>query len=260
MTRPAIFISGSARGIGRATAQRFADAGYLVGVYDVDAEAVAVALAELGENAVGGQLDVTKPAQWRKALKDFTAASGGRLDILVNNAGILRAGDFSEVALAAHHLTIDINVNGVINGAYAAHPYLKATPGSQMVNLCSASAIYGQPDIAVYSASKFAVRGLTESLELEWRKDGIKVQAVWPLWVATDLLSGNHAGSTETLGVKLTVDDVAQGIWKATRPQRKVGLPRVHTAIGFPAKFLAGGAQVVPNFVTREINKRLSKA
>ena len=259
MTRPAVLISGSAKGIGRATAQRFAAEGYLVGIYDVDDQGVVQALNELGDCAVGGHLDVTKPGDWKKALAAFTKASGGRLDILINNAGILRSGPFHEVPLAAHHLTMDINVGGVINGAYAAYPYLKATPGSQVVNLCSASAIYGQPDIASYSASKFAVRGLTEALELEWRGEDIRVQAVWPLWVNTGLLDDNHASSTETLGVNLTVDDVANEIWKVTRPRGRVGLPRVHTAVGFPAKFLATGASVVPNFVSREINKRLSK-
>ena len=266
MTKPAVLITGSAAGIGRATAAKFAEEGYLVGVYDIDEGGVATALMELGESAVGGRLDVTDPADWEKALAHFGEASGGRLDILVNNAGVLRAGRFAEVDLAKHHFTVEVNVNGVINGCHAAYPLLKATPGSQVVNLCSASAIYGQPEIASYSASKFAVRGLTEALELEWRKEGIKVQAVWPLWVNTDLLSGNHATSTETLGVHLTVDDVAAEIWKVTRPARKVagllpvGLPRVHTAVGFPAKALATTASLVPGFVSREVNKRLSHA
>lgn len=266
VTQPAVLITGSAAGIGRATAEKFAAEGYLVGIYDVDEAAVARALEELGDSAVGGRLDVTDPAQWEQALTQFTGASGGRLDVLVNNAGILRAGRLAEVALAQHHLTIDVNVKGVINGCHAAYPHLKATEGSQVVNLCSASAIYGQPEIASYSASKFAVRGLTEALELEWRKEGIRVQAVWPLWVNTDLLTGNHATSTDTLGVNLTVDDVAEEIWRVTRPPRKalgrlpLGLPSVHSAVGLPAKALASTANLVPSFVSREVNKRISHA
>lgn len=259
MSQPAIFITGSAAGIGRATAKKFADEGYLVGIYDIDEVGVKSAVAEIGANAVGGRLDVTDPAGWDTALAEFTAASGGRLDILVNNAGVLRSGRFAEVDLAKHHFTVDVNVNGVINGCHAAYRYLKATPGAQVVNLCSASAIYGQPEIASYSASKFAVRGLTEALELEWRSEGIRVQAVWPLWVATDLLTGNDSTSQATMGVRLTVDDVAKEIWKITRPRRlPVGLPRVHTAVGFPAKFLATTASIVPDFVSREVNKRLN--
>lgn len=260
MTQPAIFISGSAAGIGRATAKKFAAEGYLVGIYDIDEVGVRSALAEIGSNAVGGRLDVTDPASWESALTEFTDASGGRLDVLVNNAGVLRSGRFAEVDLAQHHFTVEVNVGGVINGCHAAFPYLKATPGAQVVNLCSASAIYGQPEIASYSASKFAVRGLTEALELEWHGEGIRVQAVWPLWVQTDLIAGNTSTSQETMGVRLSVDDVAKEIWRITRPRRRIGLPRVHTAVGFPAKFLATTASVVPDFVSREVNKRISQA
>lgn len=265
MTKPAVLISGSAAGIGKATAERFAAEGWFVGVYDVDVAGAEALVESLGSaTATGGRLDVTEPEEWEQALADFTAASGGRLDLLINNAGILRTGRLVEVPLSQHHLTIDINVNGVINGCWTAYPYLKATPGSGVINICSASAIYGQPEIASYSASKFAVRGLTEALELEWRKEGIKVQAVWPLWVDTGLLDGNHATSTDTMGVNLTVDDVAEQILALTRQPSgllgKVKPPKVHTAVGLPAKTLATLADVVPSFVSREVNRFISKA
>ena len=268
MSKPAVFISGSAAGIGRRTAERFAAEGWFVGVYDVDVDGATALVAELGaDRAAGGRLDVTDPEQWQHALADFTAASGGRLDLLINNAGILRAGRLVDVPLAQHHLTVDVNVNGVINGCVTAYPYLKATPGSGVINVCSASAIYGQPEIASYSASKFAVRGLTEALELEWRKDGIRVQAVWPLWVNTALLDGNDATSTHTMGVNLTVDDVADQILAMVkRPGLIDGLldrvtpAKVHTAVGLPAKALATLADVVPSFVSRELNKRINHA
>ncbi|MFT4288658.1 SDR family oxidoreductase [Nocardioides sp.] len=269
-SRPAILVSGSAAGIGRATVERFAAAGWLVGVYDVDVPGVERAVAELEDvhgagAAVGGALDVTDVEQWHRALAEFAEVSGGRLDLLVNNAGILRAGRFADVPLAAHHLTIEINVGGVVNGCHAAYPYLKATPGAQVINLCSASAIYGQPEIASYSASKFAVRGLTEALELEWRKEGIRVQAVWPLWVNTALLEGNDTTSASTMGVRLTVEDVAEQIFDIAKPPSLVGRAlgrvapaRVHTAVGLPAKALALTADLVPSFLSREVNKRIN--
>jgi len=262
VTKPAVFITGAAQGIGRATAERFAAEGWFVGLYDIAAEQAREAAAELGpESAVGGALDVTEPEQWARALEEFTGASGGGLDLLLNNAGILRAGRFAEVPLVEHHLTVAINVDGVINGCHAAYPYLRATPGAGVINVCSASAIYGQPEIASYSASKFAVRGLTEALELEWRKEGIRVQAVWPLWVDTGLLDGNDATSTNTLGVNLTVDDVAEQILAMTKDRgllRRV--PKVHTAVGFPARALRTAADLVPSVLTREVNRLISKA
>jgi NAD(P)-dependent dehydrogenase (short-subunit alcohol dehydrogenase family) len=267
--RPAVLVSGSAAGIGRATVERFARAGWLVGVYDIDDAGVERAAREVadahGEDAVvGGHLDVTEPAQWEAALAGFTEASGGRLDVLVNNAGVLHGGRFAEVPLAAHRRTIEINVQGTINGCHAAHPYLRATPGACVVNLCSASAIYGQAELASYSASKFAVRGLTEALELEWRKEGIRVRAVWPLFVATAMTDGLHIASTDALGVRLTAEDVAEEVFAAALPRTgrlaRVLPPRVHTAVGRPAKALAVAADLVPSFVSREVNRRIARS
>lgn len=267
--RPAVLVSGSAAGIGRAIVERFAAAGWLVGVYDVDTVGVDRAVAELaaahgGDAVVGGRLDVTEPTQWEAALAEFAEASGGRLDLLVNNAGVLHGGRFAEVPLPAHQQTIDVNVKGVLHGCHVAHPYLRATPGAGVINLCSASAIYGQAELASYSASKFAVRGLTEALELEWRKEGIRVQAVWPLFVATAMTDGLHIASTESLGVRLTPADVADEVFAMARPRtglrRRLLPPRVHTAVGFPAKALAASADLVPSFVSREINRRIARS
>ncbi|MFJ9392790.1 SDR family oxidoreductase [Nocardioides sp. NPDC101246] len=272
-TKKSLFVSGSAQGIGKAIVEKFASEGWFVGVYDIDAElardvaqSIASGSASAGilgsDNAVGGALDVTDPASWNAALEEFATAAGGRLDLLVNNAGILRAGRLADVDLAQHHQTIEINVNGVINGCHTAYPYLRATPGSGVINVCSASAIYGQPEIASYSASKYAVRGLTEALELEWRKEGIRVQAVWPLWVKTALLDGNAASSHETLGIRLTVEDVADQVWEMAQPRKGLRgrLPKVHTTVGLPARALSTAADLAPNLFVREVNRFITRA
>ncbi|MGH3351136.1 MAG: SDR family oxidoreductase [Nocardioides sp.] len=261
-SKKALFVSGSAQGIGKAIVERFAAAGWFVGVYDLDAALAKEVAASLGEAAaIGGAVDVTDPDSWKAALEEFATAAGGRLDLLVNNAGILRAGRLADVDLAKHRQTIDINVNGVINGCHTAYPYLRATPGSGVINVCSASAIYGQPEIASYSASKYAVRGLTEALELEWRKEGIRVQAVWPLWVKTAMLEDNAASSHETLGVRLTVEDVADQVWEMAQPRKGLfRLPKVHTAVGFPAKALSTAADLAPNVFAREVNRFITRA
>jgi NAD(P)-dependent dehydrogenase (short-subunit alcohol dehydrogenase family) len=267
-TRLAVLVSGSASGIGRAIVGRFARAGWLVGVFDIDADGVERAVRELTEEhgagtAVGGVLDVTAPTQWEAAVADFTRASDGRLDLLVNNAGILVGGRFADVPLADHLRTVDVNIKGVLAGCHAAHAALRATPGSGVINLCSASAIYGQAELASYSASKFAVRGLTEALEIEWREEGIRVQAVWPLFVATAMTEDLHIASTDSLGVHLTPDDVAEQVFRMARPRRGLGrlLPRgVHTAVGLPAKAMAVAADVTPSFVSRAVNRRIARS
>lgn len=144
----------------------------------------------------------------------------------------------------------------MINGCHAAYPLLKATPGAHVINLCSASAIYGQPELATYSASKFAVRGLTEALDLEWAEDDITVRAVWPLFVQTDMVVGMDIGSTRKLGVKLTADDVAEAILAATRPSRR---PRgVHIPVGLQAKVAFAAADLAPSWIARIANRRIT--
>ena len=260
MDTPTIFISGAAAGIGRATALLFARRGYRVGAYDVDLAGLASLREEItgagGEVSIG-QLDVTEAADWAQQLEAFTGASR-RLDVLINNAGVLSSGRFEEIALQTQRRIVDVNVYGVMAGLHTAFPYLRGTRGSQVVNLCSASAIYGQPELATYSATKFAVRGLTEALELEWRRYGIRVIAMWPLFVATAMVDGVETGSTRSLGVHLSAEDVAESIFAATRSRSR--LARVHYPVGRQTKVLASLSQVSPNWVQRLMNKAVTRS
>ena len=255
----AAFITGAAAGIGRATALRFAAAGYLVACTDVDEPGLATLAADseaAGNSVWTAALDVRDPAGWAARLAEFTEVSSGRLDVLVNNAGVLRIGRFADVDLDVHLRTVRVNVDGVINGCHAAYPYLRATPGAHVVNLCSASAIYGQPELATYSATKFAVRGLTEALDLEWAADEITVTALWPLFVDTPMLHQRHAASTESLGVRLSAQDVADAVLDAVRPRRA---HRVHRGVGRQARLMRAAATVTPGWLLRLSNKRIAK-
>ena len=260
-TVPRVFISGAAAGIGRATAVTFARRGYRVGAYDVDLAGLATLreqiTAEGGDVAIGS-LDVTDAADWAQQLEAFTGPAR-RLDILVNNAGVLSSGRFEEIGLATQRRMVDVNVYGTMAGLHTAFPYLRETAGAQVVNLCSASAIYGQPELAVYSSTKFAVRGLTEALELEWRRHDIRVIAMWPLFVATAMVDGLQTGSSKSLGVHLTADDVAGEIFAATHPNR-TWLAQVHYPVGRQTKVFAGLAQVSPNWIQRLLNKSVSRS
>ncbi|MGI9126122.1 MAG: SDR family oxidoreductase [Mycobacterium sp.] len=256
---PTVFISGAAAGIGRATALAFARRGYRVGAYDIDLGGLATLREEItarGGDVTIGQLDVSDAADWSAQLETFAGPSR-RLDILVNNAGVLSSGHFEEIPLATQRRMVDINVYGTMAGLHTAFPYLRDTKGAQVVNLCSASAIYGQPDLATYSSTKFAIRGLTEALELEWRRHDIRVMAMWPLFVATAMVDGLETGSTKSLGIHLTADDVAEEIYAATHPSR-TWLPKVHYPVGRQTKVFAGLAQVSPNWVQRLLNKTVS--
>ncbi|MFA5122372.1 SDR family oxidoreductase [Zavarzinia sp.] len=221
-----IFITGAARGIGAATARRFAKAGWFVGLADLDAAGVAALSAEIGANrSFHAVLDVTDLDAFRKVLGDFVAAAGGRLDVLLNNAGIAKFAAFENIDPAFHAKTIDVNLKGVVNGFTAALPFLKKTAGSHVISLCSASALYGTPGLAVYSATKFAVRALTEALSQEFAGYGIKVSDVMPGFVATDMVHSQGKEADKAVskmgGVAHTPEDIAELIWRAANGDKR---------------------------------------
>jgi NADP-dependent 3-hydroxy acid dehydrogenase YdfG len=258
----AVFITGAAAGIGRATALTFARKGFTVGGYDIDEvglKTLADDIDRLGGRALTGHLDVTDPDEMAQRVGEFAKAAGDRLDVMINNAGILRAGRFEGMDLRGHFKEIDVNTKGVVNGLHAAFPYLRETPNSVVVNLASASAIYGQPELANYSATKFFIRGITEALDIEWNRYGIRVIAIWPLYVQTAMTDHIKTGTTESLGIRLTAQDVADAIMNATEPSwPRRAIHQVHFPVGSQTKFMAAGSRFSPAWLTRLVNMRLS--
>ncbi|WBI89440.1 hypothetical protein PALA37_05129 [Pseudomonas aeruginosa] len=229
-----ILISGAASGIGAASARLFHRRGWRVGLLDIDAEALRGLAAEL-------------PGTWQRA--------DGRLRLLFNCAGILRFGRFEEVALEDHARLLAINLQGVLNCCHAAFPFLRATPQAQVLNMGSASGLYGVPEMAVYSASKFAVRGLTEALELEWRRHGIRVADLMPPFVRTPMVAGQayRPPVLRRLGLRLDAEDIAEAAWRQAHSRR------VHRPVGglFTALYWAG--QLSPPWVDRAVMAWLSR-
>lgn len=251
-----VLITGAAAGIGRATVKLFLAQGWFVGAVDVDE----VGLASLRQESQSpslftGVLDVGKTEQWAKVLTNFWEAAGGRLDALINNAGILSSGSFTDIPLARHHQIMRINVDGVVNGCYQAFPFLAKTPGSVVINLSSASAIYGQPGLATYSSSKFAVRGLTEALNIEWQPHGIVVRSIWPLFVQTGMVKGMDIASVKSMGIRLTAEDVATAILSAV--ESRAATP-VHITVGWQTKIADWAAKLSPAWVNRAVNQWLA--
>ena len=259
----AIFVTGGASGIGRAVAERFGKAGWLVGLADVNEAGMAetAALIPSGHSSIH-RLDVRDGDQWDKALADFCAKTGGRLDVLFNNAGVGRGGVFSETPRDVHDLLLDVNLKGVVRGAEAAYAYLKATPGSCLLNTCSAAGIYGAAGLAVYAATKFGVRGLTEALEQEWRSDSIKVRSLMPSFIDTPLLNATTQGTNRSIKESVTdagleispVSMVADAAWDAVHTEK------VHTLVGKTAKRLAFFARWAPGLIRRQTTKMQENA
>lgn len=227
--RKAIFITGGGSGIGRATAQLFADRGWFVGLADVNAAGLRETAALLPDGASSSHvMDVRDRDRWRDSLAEFAAQSDGRLDVLFNNAGIGAGGPLEQVPPAEIDRIIDINLKGVFNGAQAGFALLAATPGSAMVNTSSAAGLYASPGMAPYAATKFGVRAITEALDQEWAEHDIKVRAIMPSFIDTPLLDASAAGSNRAIrdgvraaGLEFTpVERVAEAVWGAVHGRR----------------------------------------
>ena len=188
--RKVAFITGAASGIGRATAELFAEHGWWIGAADRDTEGLEKLRDVIGkDNCRPWRLDVTDKPTYDAVIAELAEETGGRLDLLYNNAGIGAAGFFEEVPLEESLRIIDVNLIGVINGIYAALPLLKATPNSLCFTTSSSAATYGAPGLAVYAATKFAVKGLTEALAVELSRCDVRVADVLPGLIDTAILS-----------------------------------------------------------------------
>jgi NAD(P)-dependent dehydrogenase (short-subunit alcohol dehydrogenase family) len=258
--RKSIFITGAASGIGHAIAAYFSRQGWRVGLSDINQKQLIDAFWPLGTPYL---LDVRDRAAWDATLAEFAGPNHGRIDVVVNNAGIGVGGALVGLTEPDVDRTIQVNFHGTVNGARAAYPYLKAAgPGSCLLNIASASAIYGAAGLALYSATKFGVRGLTEALDLEWEADGIKCRSLMPAFVDTPMMAQPaQPGSSDlkrdrVLAAKLEftpVDDVAQAAWKAIH-----GI-NTHTLVGTSAKQLHLAARWAPSLLRRKL-RSLSRA
>ena len=262
-TRKAIFITGGASGIGRAIALRFAREGWFIGLGDVNDGGMMETEALIGHGfTYRHEFDVRDRGAWDEALTAFSTAAGGRIDVVANNAGIPLGGSLEENNTAEIERCLDINLKGAIFGAQAALPYLRKTaPGSCLLNTASAAGIYGTSGASVYSATKFGVRALTESLDAEWADDGIEVRSLMPGFIDTPLIDmAPHTGSNEQIrqrvkdaGLEITpVEEVGDAAWRAVHGKQ------LHTRVGKTADRIAFGARWMPGRV-RKMARRNSR-
>lgn len=184
-------VTGAARGIGRAIAERLALAGAHVIIADRDEAEGKIAVAAI--EAAGGKgafvsLDVTDPVAVAQAA-DSIYQMHGSVDVLVNNAGIVRNAPAAEMSLDDWKSVIDIDLGGVFHCAQAFGKRMVAAGRGSMVNIssiCGEVTVYPQPQVS-YNAAKAGVNLLTKSLAIEWAKSGVRVNAVAPGYVATEL-------------------------------------------------------------------------
>jgi NAD(P)-dependent dehydrogenase (short-subunit alcohol dehydrogenase family) len=227
------FITGSAGGIGLGIARACADAGMKVALSDVDEPTLQHAASELteaGAEVMAVPLDVTDRDGWARATREVPALLGP-VQLLVNNAGVSTFGmSFDEISPELWDRVVAINLTGVYNGTHHFLPGMHAAGGGHIVNSSSAAGLGGVPKAGPYSATKFAIMGLSESLRAEFAESGIGVSVLCP-------------GSVRTR------------LWRTSRAVR--GLPDIEVP---PQELLVGGSADPNGMDPDEVGRRVIDA
>ena len=216
--RKSIFITGAASGMGRETALLFASRGWFVGGFDVNRDGLDRLRDEIGaDHGVFETLDVTDSAAFEAAVDGFGRATGGTLDLLFNNAGIAKGGLFDEQPWDEVMSVLSINFIGVMIGVRAGVKLLRRTPGSLCLINSSSSAIFGTAGAGIYSATKHAVRGLTEALSIEFKRYGVRASDLLPGLIDTPLMGDQLRAMAPPDGMWRLVHprEIAETVWRA---------------------------------------------
>jgi NAD(P)-dependent dehydrogenase (short-subunit alcohol dehydrogenase family) len=212
-------ITGAAskRGLGKATAKLFAEHGATVAILDLDKAAAKEAAADLGAQHVGMACNVTDLEAVQKVM-DALIAQWGHIDVLVNNAGITQPLKIMDIAPKNYEAVLDVNLRGTLYCSQAVIPHMRSRKQGKIVNLSSVSAqrgggIFGGPH---YSAAKAGVLGLTKAMARELAPDNVRVNAICPGFISTDITAGlltpeklSEINAGIPMGRPGTADDVA---------------------------------------------------
>ena len=233
-----VVITGAAQGIGAACAERLAADGAHIALWDVDAargEALAAVLVERGQHALYRHCNVADRADVEAALAD-TLQRFGRIDALVNNAGIFKAASFLDISEADWDAVLDVNLKGAFLVGQAVARVMVSTGGGAIVNLSSVNGVLAIPSIASYNVSKGGINQLTRVMALALADQGIRVNAVAPGTIATELAKNAVLGSNE-----------ARARILSRTPMRRLGEP---TEVAAVVAFLISSAA---SYMTGEI-------
>jgi 3-oxoacyl-[acyl-carrier protein] reductase len=215
-------ITGAARGIGFATAERFAEEGAKIAVLDLDEDQAVAAAAKIGEGHLGVGCNVGDSASVEAAVTRVVEELGG-LHILVNNAGVTRDNLLFKMSDDDWDIVINVHLRGAFLMSRAAQKVFVGQKYGKIVNLSSVSAL-GNRGQANYAAAKMGIQGFTRTLGIELGPYGVNVNAIAPGFIATDMTDATAAR------VGMSVDDFRQAA-ADRNPVRRVGYPEDIAAV-----------------------------
>ncbi|MFC4377389.1 SDR family oxidoreductase [Nocardia halotolerans] len=216
-----VAVTGGAAGIGKEIARQLAEAGARVCIGDLSGKAAREAAAQLPGTVHGCELDVTDARSFHDFLAT-TEALLGPVDVLVNNAGVMWVGPFDLEPEAATARMLAVNLHGVIRGVRLAAPAMRARGNGHIITIASLAAKLSPAGEATYAATKHGVLGYLTGVREELRGSGVRLTAIMPGVVDTELAAGTATGSAPLLQPA----DVARAVLDAIeRPRFEVTLP-----------------------------------
>ncbi len=248
-----IIVTGAASGIGQRVADDLVDRGHRVLASDINLDALTAHAEERrwpASRSMCRRHDVTDASAWQQIVDEATGAWGG-IDVLYNIAGYLQPGYVKDVALSDVDRHFDINVKGVVYGTRLAAARMVDQGGGHIINIASMAAFAPIPGIALYSASKYAVRAFSLAAATELKPHGVAVTVVCPDAVATPMLDKQkdyrEAALTFTAPRVLTADEVAAVLTGRVLRDRplEVALPRSRKWLAKMADLLPEVAQLI---------------
>lgn len=268
-----VAITGAGSGIGRATALELASMSCPLALADIDEQGLNETAAQCRRRYKVTTISTVLDVADRKAVYEWASATRrtfGKVNIIINNAGVSLAGTVEDVSYTDFEWLMNINFWGVVYGTKAFLPILKQSGEGHIVNVSSLFGIIAFPISCAYNASKFAVRGFTESLrlQLEMEKIPVKATCVFPGGVVTNivhsgrmarnetwqLIDPKHSGEEFKTRVRMMPEQAAVEIVNAIRNNR----PRV--LIGADAKMLDAIQRIVPvhyqNIIAKLVKRR----
>lgn len=220
MNKKVAFVTGAGQGIGQAIAERLSKDGFAVAIADYNQEtsqSVADSINKAGGKALAVKVDVTKRDDVFAAV-EFARTTLGGMDVLVNNAGVAPTTPIEDITPEIVDKVFDINIKGVLWGIQAAlAAFKKEGHGGKIINASSQAGHVGNPELAIYSASKFAVRGITQTAARDLAKYGITVNAYCPgivktpMWDKVDKQLSEKAGKPIGFGTAEYAKTIALG-------------------------------------------------